>query len=132
MVSKMELKNELLRIGIKVQGNYAKKKDIVKALEVLAAPNKYKNFRLVRQYLPVFSKKLELRPKDVNMLNTFLDSFLRDIETVEKNLEKVKAALETKEANELLVENYGYSAADLNKFKGAIDSILGKKKNVQE
>jgi hypothetical protein len=132
MVSKMELKNELLRIGIKVQGNYAKKKDIVKALEVIAAPNKYKNFRLVRQYLPVFSKKLELRPKDVNMLNTFLDSFLRDIETVEKNLEKVKAALETKEATELLVENYGYSAADLNKFKGAIDSILGRKKNLPE
>jgi hypothetical protein len=131
MVSKMELKKDLIRLGIKVQGNYAKKKDIVKALEVLAAPNKYKNFRLVRQYLPVFSKKLELRPKDVNMLNTFLDSFLRDIETVEKNLEKVKTALETKEANELLVENYGYSAADLNKFKSAIDSILGKKKNLQ-
>jgi tRNA threonylcarbamoyladenosine modification (KEOPS) complex Pcc1 subunit len=132
MVSKTELKNELLRIGIKVQGNFAKKKDIVKALEVLAAPNKYKNFRLVRQYLPVFSKKLEIRPKDVNMLNTFLDSFLRDIETVEKNLEKVKAALETKDAKDLLLENYGYSAADLNKFKGAIDSILGKKKNLQE
>lgn len=132
MVSKMELKNELLRIGIKVQGNYAKKKDIVKALEVLAAPNKYKNFRLVRQYLPVFSKKLELRPKDVNMLNTFLDSFLRDIETVEKNLEKVKAALEIKDAKDLLLENYGYSAADLNKFKSAIDSILGRKKNLQD
>jgi hypothetical protein len=128
----MELKNELLRIGIKVQGNYAKKKDIVKALEVLAAPNKYKNFRLVRQYLPVFSKKLELRPKDVNMLNTFLDSFLRDIETVEKNLEKVKAALEIKDAKDLLLENYGYSAADLNKFKSAIDSILGRKKNLQD
>jgi len=126
-LSKVELKKQLSDMGIQVEGNYVRKKDIENVIPIIAAKGILKNFRVFRSGLNVFEKNLKIKKNEYKQLKDFFDKFFNDFEKINPLLKKLQSNLQSDSGDSimnLLMEISGYTGLDARNFLDALDKII--------